>query len=158
QEATRSRASRRLPPSHGPRGRRGARGRRPASHRAPLAPSRRPARGGLPSPLRGSLVLRDRNDHGRSHVHRREPLPPRHPPAAASHRGKEMKDDRDSVGRLLRDLRPPTVPSELRDRTLAGARRALEQEGTHSPVDVWTSLWESRPLRLAWGFSVASLL
>lgn len=54
----------------------------------------------------------------------------------------------------LGGLASPGPPAELRERVLARAREALAQEAV---PDVWTRIWESRPLRIAWA-AAASLL
>jgi hypothetical protein len=51
-------------------------------------------------------------------------------------------------------LAPPGLPPELRERVLAVAREALAGPGE---PDVWTRIWESRPLRIVWAVA-ASLL
>ncbi len=48
----------------------------------------------------------------------------------------------------------PAPPEELRGQGLALAREALVRE---TPRDVWTRIWESRPLRIAWA-AAATLL
>jgi hypothetical protein len=44
-------------------------------------------------------------------------------------------------------LEPPLLPPALRARILKSARETLEREAAR---DIWTRVWESRPLRLAW--------
>jgi hypothetical protein len=56
---------------------------------------------------------------------------------------------------LLKDLRPPTPPPELRERTL---RAALDARERKSRPDRWAQIWHSRPLRYAWATTVAGLL
>ena len=64
-----------------------------------------------------------------------------------------MRDDADKVEELLAGLRPPEPPSGLEARVLRGAREALAREAGR---DIWTRIWESRPLRVAWGISVSA--
>jgi len=52
-------------------------------------------------------------------------------------------------------LGPPVPPLELRDRTLQAARAAMTSDGGD---DIWLRLWRSRPIRVAWATSVATLL
>ena len=66
-----------------------------------------------------------------------------------------MRDDKDKVEELLSGLRPPEPPRALEARVLRGAREALAREAGR---DLWTRMWESRPLRLAWGISVSVLV
>ena len=65
-----------------------------------------------------------------------------------------MTDDRPR-GPLFPGLRPPAPPPELRRKVLRTAAEALAAEPTR---DIWTRVWESRPLRLAWAASVLILL
>jgi hypothetical protein len=65
-----------------------------------------------------------------------------------------MKDKPNVVEKLLSGLVPPELPHELQERVLRGARRALAHEAGR---DVWTRIWESRPLRVAWALSVVVL-
>jgi len=53
------------------------------------------------------------------------------------------------------DFVPPSPPPELRRRTLAAARLAMEQA---EQSDLWTRIWRSRTAHLAWAASVAALL
>ena len=66
-----------------------------------------------------------------------------------------MRDDADKVEELLSMLRPPEPPGGLETRVLRGAREALAREAGR---DIWTRIWESRPLRVAWGISVSVLV
>jgi hypothetical protein len=66
-----------------------------------------------------------------------------------------MRDDPDKLQQLLSKLQPPEPPSALEARVLRGAREALAREAER---DIWTRIWESRPLRLAWGISVSVLV
>jgi hypothetical protein len=52
-------------------------------------------------------------------------------------------------------LSPPGPPAEMREKVLAVAREALAREAV---PDVWTRIWESRSLRLAWAAAAALLL
>ncbi len=52
-------------------------------------------------------------------------------------------------------LAPPGPPAEMREKVLAVAREALAREAV---PDVWTRIWESRPLRLAWAAAAALLV
>ena len=66
-----------------------------------------------------------------------------------------MNRDRETLARLLGGLAPPEPPSELQGKVLRKATDALVRETAR---DIWTRLWESRPLRVAWGSAVAVLL
>lgn len=57
--------------------------------------------------------------------------------------------------KLTEGLVPPGPPPELRHRALAAARAAMTVNGRD---DIWSRLWRSRPIRLAWATSVAALL
>jgi hypothetical protein len=61
----------------------------------------------------------------------------------------------DPVERLLAALAPPPPPEELRARALVRARAAL---AAPARPDLFTRLFESRPLRVAWGAAVALLV
>jgi hypothetical protein len=52
-------------------------------------------------------------------------------------------------------LTSPGPPPELREKVLAPAREALAKEVV---PDVWTRIWESRPLRLAWAVAAVLLV
>jgi hypothetical protein len=52
-------------------------------------------------------------------------------------------------------LTPPDPPAEMREKVLAVARRALAREAV---PDVWTRIWESRPLRIAWAVAAVLLV
>ena len=54
---------------------------------------------------------------------------------------------------LFRDLHPERPPAELRTRALTAAAEALERES-----NIWTRLWSSRPVRLAWAAAVVLLI
>jgi len=58
--------------------------------------------------------------------------------------------------RLLAGLDSPRPPSGLRDRTLAAARAAGARPAV--PTGIWTRIWSSPTLRLAWAVTVAALL
>jgi hypothetical protein len=66
-----------------------------------------------------------------------------------------MKDKTGGVERLLGGLAPPEPPHGLQERVLRGARQALAREAGR---DVWTRIWESRPLRIAWAVSAGVLV
>jgi hypothetical protein len=66
-----------------------------------------------------------------------------------------MKHEPEVVERLLAGLSPPEPPPGLQERTLRGARQVLTREAAR---DVWTRIWESRPLRIAWAVSVVVLV
>jgi len=66
-----------------------------------------------------------------------------------------MNEDPRSVERLLAGLGPPEPPRGLHEKTLRGAREALAREAGR---DLWTRIWESRPLRVAWAVSAAVLV
>ncbi len=65
-------------------------------------------------------------------------------------------------GRPFGELRPPSPPAELRERTLTAARAAArERSFFRSPPAErpWTDrLWESRALRIAWALVVVVFL
>jgi hypothetical protein len=52
-------------------------------------------------------------------------------------------------------LKPPLPPPELRSKALAAAREQLTAEAV---PDVWSRIWNSRGIRLAWAASVMVLL
>ena len=56
-------------------------------------------------------------------------------------------------GDLFRDLLPGRAPEELRARVLSAVTEVMSRER-----DVWTRLWSSRPIRLAWAAAVALLI
>ena len=56
---------------------------------------------------------------------------------------------------VLAGLEPPPPPRELRARVLAAARHVAFEE---PEPDLWTRVWNSRGLRLAWAAAVASLV
>lgn len=62
----------------------------------------------------------------------------------------------DELDRVLRGLVPAPPPPEVRERVLTAARAAR----TSGPLgrDLWSRIWESRPLRLAWAATVVVLL
>lgn len=66
-----------------------------------------------------------------------------------------MKRGESEIDLLLAKLKPPDPPLELRDRVMQSAREAFVRA---RPPDVWTRACESRPLRVAWGLSVALLV
>jgi hypothetical protein len=66
-----------------------------------------------------------------------------------------MKDETGVVERLLAGLAPREPPRGLQEKTLRGARQALAREAGR---DVWTRIWESRPLRVAWFVSAGVLV
>jgi hypothetical protein len=66
-----------------------------------------------------------------------------------------MNDDRETLARLLGGLVPPEPPRELQGRVV---RKATEALGREAHRDIWTRLWESRPLRLAWAGTVLLFL
>ncbi|MDX2437312.1 MAG: hypothetical protein QNL88_09705 [Acidobacteriota bacterium] len=57
--------------------------------------------------------------------------------------------------RLLMGLEPPPPPADLRARALAAARQRLAE--TPAP-DLWSKIWHSSGLRLAWAAAVVLLL
>jgi hypothetical protein len=66
-----------------------------------------------------------------------------------------MNEESRTVEKLLFTLQPPEPPRDLREKVLRGAREALAREAAR---DAWTRIWESRPLRVAWGLSVVVLV
>ena len=67
----------------------------------------------------------------------------------------EDKDPEGRLDRLFAGLRPAAPPAPLRQRVLRASRAALREMPR---PDAWTLLWESRPLRLAWGAATIALL
>ncbi len=66
-----------------------------------------------------------------------------------------MSKNDQRIEALFRDLDPPDPPSEMRSQVLEPALAALQQ----GPVpDIWTRIWSSRPLRLAWTTSLSALV
>ena len=65
-----------------------------------------------------------------------------------------MKPDKHSD--LLEGLRVPRAPAELERRVLDAASAASDRS-TMRPT-IWDRLWESRPLRVAWGLATLGLL
>jgi RNA polymerase sigma-70 factor, ECF subfamily len=82
-------------------------------------------------------------------------LPPGDREAAPPHGGNGMNDESRSVKKVLATLQPPEPPRGLQQRVLRGAREALARE---TGRDVWTRIWESRPLRVAWAWAVVVLV
>jgi hypothetical protein len=66
-----------------------------------------------------------------------------------------MSNEDRRIDSLLRGLAPPAAPSGLRDQVLPPALAALQQD---PPPDLWSRLWSSRPLRLAWAGSFTALV
>jgi hypothetical protein len=66
-----------------------------------------------------------------------------------------MKDEHGVVERLVAGLAPPEPPRGLQERALRGARQALAREAGRN---VWTRIWESRPLRIVWAVAVVVLV
>jgi len=66
-----------------------------------------------------------------------------------------MNDDRETLARLLGGLVPPEPPGELHGEVMRAASAALARE---APRDLWTRIWESRSLRVAWATGVLLLL
>jgi hypothetical protein len=66
-----------------------------------------------------------------------------------------MNEEPGSVERLLAGLGPPEPPRGLQEKTLRGAREALAREAGR---DLWTRIWESRALRVAWAVSAGMLV
>ncbi len=56
---------------------------------------------------------------------------------------------------LLNGMEPPVPPPELRELALRPAVQALQRPAV---PDLWTRLWQSRPLRLAWAGCTTLLL
>ena len=120
--------------------------------------------GQLPPAQRDAIYLRHfadctfaaiGTDHWRADVHRGQQVPPGDRAAPPPHGGDAMNEEPGSVERLLAGLGPPEQPRGLQERTLRGAREALAREAGR---DLWTRIWESRPLRLAWAATVAVLV
>lgn len=66
-----------------------------------------------------------------------------------------MKEEPGAIERMLARLTPPEPPRGLEEKTLRGARQALAREAGR---DLWTRIWESRPLRVAWAVSAGVLV
>ncbi len=66
-----------------------------------------------------------------------------------------MNERPDRLNELLGQLAPPDPPHDLEAQVLAGAKEALAREAGR---DVWTRIWESRPIRLAWAATVLALV
>lgn len=66
-----------------------------------------------------------------------------------------MKDESGIVEKLLAGLQPPKLPSGLQGKVLSGAKDALSREAAR---DVWSRIWESRPLRITWASAVVVLV
>ncbi len=66
-----------------------------------------------------------------------------------------MNHNRETLERLLGGLLPPEPPPGLHETVLRNARAALAREVRR---DLWTRIWESRPLRLAWASAVLLLV
>ena len=66
-----------------------------------------------------------------------------------------MRDDGPPDDVPFSGLEASAPPSELREKVLALAREALAEEAVR---DVWTQIWESRPLRLAWAVAASFLV
>lgn len=66
-----------------------------------------------------------------------------------------MSSDDQRIDSLFRDLAPPEPPPELRSEALKPALEALQQP---PPPDIWSRIWSSRPLRLAWSASFSVLV
>jgi len=66
-----------------------------------------------------------------------------------------MKERPNGKERLFPGLRVPEPPEDLRGQVLSRARQALERGPRH---DLWARIWESRPVRLAWGASILALV
>jgi hypothetical protein len=56
---------------------------------------------------------------------------------------------------LFPGLKVPGPPEDLRQQVLSRARQAAESGPRR---ELWARLWESRPVRLAWGASVLALV
>ncbi len=63
--------------------------------------------------------------------------------------------DTRQIERLLHGFEPPVPPPEMRSQVLTPALHALQRE---PQPDLWTRLWSSRPLRLAWTGTTAALI
>lgn len=66
--------------------------------------------------------------------------------------------DRHTPDRLLDGLEPPRPPEALRARALAAAEAALNRKPEPAEHGIWSRLWCSTPLRIAWAATVAALL
>jgi hypothetical protein len=59
------------------------------------------------------------------------------------------------LDRLLDELEPPAPPQSLRAKAIAAARNAAVVE---PQLDLWSAIWNSPALRLAWAASVVALV
>lgn len=59
------------------------------------------------------------------------------------------------VDRLLKGLEPPPPPTDLRSKVLAAAHARIASE---EATDVWSTIWNSWGVRLAWVGAAALLL
>ena len=60
-----------------------------------------------------------------------------------------------AVDRLMRGLEPPSPPTDLRSKALSAARTRMAGEPA---TDVWSMIWNSRGIRLAWAAAVVLLV
>jgi hypothetical protein len=65
-----------------------------------------------------------------------------------------MNGKPDGNERLFQGLKVPQAPEDLRRQVLSRARQTPERAARH---DMWSRIWENRPVRLAWGTTVLAL-
>jgi hypothetical protein len=66
-----------------------------------------------------------------------------------------MSKEAPFIDRLIGDLDTPEPPSALKSMVLQATAEALNRPPT---PDIWTRIWDSRPLRLAWVATVSVLV
>ncbi len=66
-----------------------------------------------------------------------------------------MNEHDDPIKRVLRGIKAPSAPPELRGLSLERARAALARGRSSDP---WRGVWEDRRLRWAWAIAVAALV
>ena len=67
-----------------------------------------------------------------------------------------MSNKNDPIHQFLGLIKQPDPPDSLREQTLSIAVQTMRESAAER--DFWTSIWESRPLRLAWAATVVALL
>jgi anti-sigma-K factor RskA len=66
-----------------------------------------------------------------------------------------MSKEAPFIDSLLGDLDTPEPPSALKSMVLQATAEALNRPPA---PDIWTRIWDSRPLRLAWAATVSALI
>ena len=67
-----------------------------------------------------------------------------------------MSNKNDPIHQFLGLIKQPDPPGSLREQTLSIAVETMREPAGER--DFWTTIWESRPLRLAWAATVVALL